>query len=159
MPFQSKRKQKRKYWKKSTKTDPAQYQVIRFFTNQPISQKEKEDIYKDFPDRKLVFYDKENLVTYVSEHEELGNDIDFPVVINEIMIDYLKKHNQLKSTTDIISTYIPWTIRVWNEKENKELAMPFADYCSNLPQFTLLQASAGISTDFSLYPRYFFTND
>lgn len=141
--FSIDKKTKSKILSEIDKTDPEQYQEIRFFTNQPIKQKTKEDIYKEISDQGIIIYDLEDIIEYVQRHEELGQYIDLPRVQSSITIDYLKKHNQLRLIGDEISEYIPRTVKVWNTTTKKLIEESLLDYCKNLPLFTILQSPAG----------------
>jgi hypothetical protein len=138
------KKSKSKIESEIKKTDLTKYKEIRFFTNQYIKQKTKEDIDRENPEVAITIYDIENLVDYVDRYPNLGQYIDLPLVLANITIDYLNDHNQFMENKEKISHYIPRTItyvdleqKVYLEKKS------FLDYCSNLPKFTILQAPAG----------------
>ncbi len=127
------------------KTNPDQYQEIRFFTNQPISEKDKKKFNNPsiYANIKIRIYELDNLIEYIEQHEEIGQFIDLPWLKKNITIDYLKKHNQLLPYRDKISQYIPRTISYWNNKQKELIEISLSGYCSNLPFFTILQAPAG----------------
>ena len=136
---------KTKIQKEINKTDISCYKKMRYFTNQPLPQKEKEEYRKEnnFKGLYIEIFDLDNLIEHVSDHEELGKYIDLPDIQASITIDYLKKHNQLHDCKDEITNYIPRTMLYWDKDQNKRIDKSPSEYINNLPSFTLLQAPAG----------------
>lgn len=141
--FSIDKKCKAKIESEINKTDFETFTDIRFFSNQPIKQKIKEDIYKKYNTFSLTIFDLDDLVQYVKQHIDLGKFISLPIYQNNITIDYLKKHNQLENDINQISQYIPRTINILGTNRNNLINLSLIDYCSKLPQFTILQAPAG----------------
>lgn len=136
-----KARQKLKAEIKKTSTD--QYQEIRFFTNQPISEKTKSLFYDSTSIITTLIYDMDNIIELIDSNEYLGKFIDLPLVQKSIDIDYLKKHNQLLRDKDIILHYIPRTIRFYDKRQKEWISVSLSEYCSDLPFITILQAPAG----------------
>jgi len=138
-------KPKSKLQEEIKKTNFSKFSEIRFLTNQPIKEKDKQSIYNssEYHDKKITIYDIDNLIEFVEKYENLGQFIDLPWIRKNITIAYLQKHNQLLPYKERISTYIPRSISYWNKESKEWAAISLVEYCSNLPSFTLLQAPAG----------------
>ena len=134
---------KTKIKKEIEKTDSEHYAKVRFFSNQSIKQKEKEDFYKKYSDFDLIIYDKENLVDFIEKNEELGSLIGLPKILAEVNIDYIRKHNQLHNKKETIKSYIPRSISYFDDRENRWIKNTLTEFINVCSSFTLIQAPAG----------------
>lgn len=116
------------------------YKNIRFFTNQLLSQKLKEDIKKDFSDRTLEFWDIDAIASIICEHEELGRYIGLKDTERKLDIAYIKQRQIFDKNNKID---IPKHICYVNPRDGNVTISDLDNILDLDYPFILLKAPAG----------------
>lgn len=125
------------------KTKLEKYKTIVYFTNQSISQNNKEKISNDYKGIILKIYDLENLVNFLLDDLTLGKVLDLSSKQNAITIDYLLAHNQFRDEISELLYSVPRKVYEIKSNSLENDSIPIIEYCQYLPVFTILEARAG----------------
>jgi hypothetical protein len=123
------------------KTDFGRFSIIRFFTNQIVPERIKSK--QDENRIAIEIYDLENLIDIISQDESLGRIIGVPTIANSVTIEYLNRNNQFQDQSYEIGNYLPRKVSGIDPSSNDRINFKLADYCFDLPKFTVLESRAG----------------
>ncbi|WP_288585389.1 hypothetical protein [uncultured Treponema sp.] len=132
--------------------EKSNYENIRFFTNQQIKQSVQEDIKKQYPQKKIDFYDQDAIAEIIERYEDLGKYIGLKDVQHNLDIAYIKEHNQFQNRQNELHL-IQRSISFTNNKGETETIV-LTEYIKDCPNFVILYAQAGYGKTESLKTIY-----
>lgn len=132
--------------------EKSKYENIRFFTNQQIKQSVQEEIKKQYPQKRIDFYDINAIAEIIERNEDLGKYIGLKDVQHNLDIAYIKEHNQFQKREDELHL-IPRSISFINNKGESETTA-LTEYIKDCSNFVILYAQAGYGKTESLKTIY-----